>query len=199
MTATATGTTLALPSGGGDRSRRDVVGVTGLLASAGGLMLFAGLIGAYLHARRYTDPWPPEHTDIDDYLGNMLMLTMLLSSVTVEWAWSAVRRGVQRQASTAYGITIGLGLAFLNLLWFAATRAEYGAATHPYGTVVTAMAVLLGVLVGVGVAFALLTMFRVVGSQVSAADPGQARAVGWYWQFTVVATVAVWFTVVVLK
>lgn len=190
--------TLALPAAAGGRTRSPL-GVASLLASAGGLMFFGALIGAYLHLREHTTAWPPEHTDVDDYLGNMLMITMLLSSVTVEWAASAVRRGLQRQASAAFGITIGLGLAFVNLLWFAATQAEYGAATHPFGTVVTAMVVVLGLLVGVGVAFVALTLFRVLGAQVSAADPDQARAVGWYWQFTVVASVAVWYTVVVLK
>lgn len=189
---------LALPSAGGDR-RRNVLSLASLLASAGGLMLFAGLLGAYLHVRRHTPEWPPEHTDLDDYLGNMLVITMLLSSVTIEWAASAVRRGLSRQATAAYGISIGFGLAFVNLLWFAATRAEYGAADHPYGTLVAALAVILGVVVAIGIAFAALTLFRVLGEQVSAADPDQARAVGWYWQFTVVATVAVWFTVVVLK
>ena len=190
--------TLALPSAGGSR-QRNVLSVAALLASAGGLMLFGALVGAYIHVRRFAEPWPPEEASLDNYLGNMLVITMLLSSVTIEWAAAAARRGVQKQAVTGYAITIGLGLAFLNLLWYTGANAHYGAATHAYGTVVATMAFLLGTVVALGIAFAALTLFRVLGSQVSASDPDQARAVGWYWQFTVVATVAVWFPVVMLK
>jgi heme/copper-type cytochrome/quinol oxidase subunit 3 len=194
-----TAPTLALPAAGTGRPRR-ALGLTALLASAGGLMFFAALLGSYLHIRRHAgNSWPPEDTDLDNYLGNMLVITMLLSSVTVEWAASALRRGVPRQASTAYALTAGFGLAFVNLLWFAASRVGYGVTDHAYGTLVTVMAVVLGIVVGIGIGFVLLTLFRVLGAQVSAADPDQARAVGWYWQFTVVASVAVWFTVVVLK
>jgi heme/copper-type cytochrome/quinol oxidase subunit 3 len=198
MTA-VTGPTLALPSAGGGRAR-SVQSTTALLASAGGLMFFGALLGTYLHLRAHAvGPWPPKDAKLDNYLGNMLVITMLLSSVTVEWGAAAVRRGLPRQATAAYGITIGFAVAFLNLLSFAASKAGYGIAADPYATVVGAMAVVLGILVLVGVGFAALTLFRVVGSQVSAAEPDQARALGWYWQFTVVASVAVWFAVVILE
>lgn len=199
MAATTTaGATRALPSAGGERPR-NILTVTALLLGAGGLMFFGTLIGAYVLLRSRLEPFPPEGASLDNYLGNMLVITIALSSATVEWAYSAVRRGLRGQAATAYGITAGLGLAFVNLLWFTATHADYGAGTHPYGTVVTLMAVALGILVGLGIAFAALTAFRVAGEQVSAVDTDQARSLGWYWQFTVVASVAVWYTVIVLK
>lgn len=199
MAATTTaGATRALPSAGGERPR-NILTVTALLLGAGGLMYFGALIGAYVLLRSRLEPFPPEGASLDNYLGNMLAITIALSAVTVEWGSSAVRRGLRGQAVTAYAITAGLGLAFVNLLWFTATHADYGAGTHPYGTVVTAMALSIGVLVGIGVAYAALTAFRVAGEQVSAIDTDQARSLGWYWQFTVVASLAVWYTVVVLK
>lgn len=198
MAAPATPATLALPAAGGDRPRH-VLSLATLFLAGGVLMFYAALVGAYVHLRGHVDPWPPEGTQLDQYLGNMLVVTMLLSAVTVEWGYAAVRRGVRRQASAGYGTTIGLGLAFLVLLWHTASHAGYGATTHAYGTVVAAMAVVCGILVALGVAFVALTLFRAAGSQVSAAEPGQARATAWYWHVTVVASVAVWYTVVVLK
>lgn len=189
---------LALPAAGSARPR-GILPIASLLVGAGGLMLFGALIAVYVLLRSRIDPFPPEDATLDQYLGNMLVITMLLSAVTVEWGISAVRRGLGKQAAAGFGLTIGFGLAFLNLLAYTADHADYGASTHPYGTVVSAMAIILGIAVAIGIAFALLTLFRVAGSQVSAADPDQARALGWYWQFTVVATVAVWYTVVVLK
>lgn len=191
-------TTLALPSAEPERAR-NVLTMGVLLLASSGTMLFGTLIAVYLHLRRLTGRWPPEGVSLDLYLGNMLMLTMVLSAVCVEWACYALRRGERRQAGAALGITMGLGLAFLNLLSYTAERAQFDAATHPYGLVVTAMVVLIGIAVGIGVSFVTLTLLRVAGRQLTAADPAQVRATACYWHFTVAACAAVWYTVVVLK
>lgn len=196
--AVPTTPTHALPVGGSERPR-NILTLTTLLVGSGGLLFYAALIGAYLHLRRSVGEFPPEDAHLDQYLGNMLAITLLLATVTAEWGHSAVRRGVGRQATSAFGITVGLGSAFLFLLWHTGVEAGYGPAGHEYGLVVTTMAVALGVLVAIGIGFAALTLFRVVGGQVSAAEPDQARAAAWYWHFTAVAAVLTWYTVVVLK
>ena len=196
--AVPTSSTLALPSGGAERPR-DILTLTSLLVGAGGLLFYAALVGAYLHLRNRIGEFVPEDAHIDQYRGNMLVITLLLAAVTVEWGHSAVKRGVKRQATSAYGMTLGLGAAFLFLLWHTGVEAGYGPASHEYGLVVTTMAVVLAVLVAIGIGFAALTLFRAAGGQVSAAEPDQARAAAWYWHFTVVAAVLTWYTVVVLK
>ncbi len=191
-------TTLALPSAEPERPR-NVLTMGVLLLASSGTMLFGSLIAAYLHLRRLTGRWPPEGVRLDLYLANMLMLTMVLSAVSVEWACHALRRDERRQTCAALGITLGLGVAFLNLLWYTSGTVRFGADSHPYGLVVTAMAILIGLAVAVGVAFVTLTLLRVAGRQLSAADPVQLRAAACYWHFTVVACAAVWYTVAVLK
>lgn len=191
-------TTLALPSAEPDRPR-NVLTMGVLLLASSGTMLFGTLIAVYLHLRRLTGRWPPEGVRFDLYLANMLMLTMVLSAVSVEWACFALRRGERRQTSAGLGITLGLGVAFLNLLSYTAGQAQFDAATHRYGLVITAMVALIGIVVGIGVAFVTLTLLRVAGRQLSAADPVQLRATACYWHFTVAACAAVWYTVAVLK
>jgi cytochrome c oxidase subunit 3 len=187
-----------LPSAGGEQPR-NVLTMGVLFLTAAGTMLFGTLVGVYLHLRRVSDPWPPEGVNLDLYLGNLLMITMVLSAVTVEWACFAMRRDERRQASAALGVTIGLGVAFLNLLSYTADRLPFNAASHPYGLVVAAMVVILGIAVGLGVAFVTLTLLRVSGRQISAFEPSQVRATACYWHFTVAASAAVWYTVAVLK
>lgn len=194
----ATSPTLALPSAGGERPRH-VLTLASVLLGAGGLMFYAALLGAYVHLRGRVEEWPPEAAHVDQYLGNMLVITILLSAVTVEWGHSAVRRNLPRQASAAYGITAGFGVAFLALLSHTLDTVGVAAAADEYTTVVTALASVLAVLVALGIGFVLLTLFRVRGGQVSASDPDQARAASWYWHFTVTAAVATWYAVVVLK
>lgn len=190
--------TLALPSAEREQPR-NILTMGVLLLASSGTMLFGTLIAVYLHLRRVTGRWPPEGVNLDLYLGNMLVITMLLSAVAVEWACFALRRGERRQASAALGVTLGLGLAFLNLLSYTADRAPFDAATHAYGLVVGTMVVLIGIAVGIGVTMVTLTLLRVSGRQITAADPTQLRATACYWHFTVAACVAVWYTVAVLK
>lgn len=196
--AVPTTPTHALPAGGPERPR-NILTLASLLAASGGLVFYAALMGAYLHLRSRIEEFHPEEAHLDQYLGNMLVITLLLATVTAEWGHSAVRRGIKRQATSAYGITIGFGAAFLFLLWHTGVEAGYGPASHEYGLVVSTMAIVLGVLVAVGIGFAALTLFRAAGGQVSATEPDQARAAAWYWHFTAVAGVLTWYTVVVLK
>ncbi|MDP9386813.1 MAG: cytochrome c oxidase subunit 3 [Actinomycetota bacterium] len=190
--------TLALPSAGGQRPRR-VLPLAVLLLATSGTMLFGGLLAAYLHLRRVSEPWPPRGAGIDQYWGNLAMITMLMAAVTVEWGCYALRRGERRQAAAGLGVTLGLGIAVLNLVSYAAGQVRFDAVTHPYGLVVAAMTMLLGIAIGIAVAFVTLTLFRVAGRQVSVDDGEQARAAAWCWHFAVAASLAVWYTVIVLK
>lgn len=195
--AAPTSPTLALPSAGGEQPRH-ILSLATLFVSAAVVMYYAALAGAYVLLRPERD-FPPEGTQLDQYLGNMLLITVLLGAFTVEWGYASVRRSVSRQANTAFAITAGLGVSFLALLAHTFTQADYGPASHLYGTVVSAMAIGCGLLVALASAFVVLTLFRVMGSQVSAAEPTQARAAAWFWHATAVATVVTWYTVVVLK
>lgn len=190
--------TLALPAAGGVRSRR-VLTLAVLFLTTSGTMLFGTLIAAYLHLRRLEEPFPPANAKIDQYWGNLMVLTMLMAAVTVEWGCAALRRGERKQALAGFAITLALGLAFLNLLSFAAGHVEFDAVSHPYGLLVTAMGMLLGITVGIGVAFVALTLFRISGRQLLDTDADQPRAAAVFWHFTVLASVAVWYTVIVLK
>lgn len=197
MTATSP-SMAALPAAGGERPRNVIATGTAFLV-AGGTTFFGVLVAAYIQLRATTHPWPPKGVKLDNYLGNLLVITMLLAAVTVQWAVSAVLRDERRQATAALAITIGLGLAFINLLSYSASRQSFGPADHPYGLVVTALAASVGIVVSVAIAFCLLTLFRVRGSQVTAADPDQARATAWFWHFATVATIAAWYVIVVTK
>lgn len=190
--------TLALPAAGGVKPRRVLTMAVLFVATAGG-MAFAALLAAYLHTRRLAEPFPPPDAEIDQYWGNLMVLTMLMGSVTVEWACSALRREQRSEAVAGFAVTLGLGLAFLNLLSFASGHVEFDAVSHPYGAVVASMSMLLGLVVGLAVAFVSLTLFRVAGRQLLEPGADQPRATAWAWHFVTIASVAVWYTVIVLK
>lgn len=190
--------TLALPVAGGPKPR-GVVTQAVLLVVCGGTMFFGALLAAYLHMRRLASPFPPEGAEIDQYWGNVMAGTMVLSFFTVEWGRSALRKGQRKQSLAGFAITLGLGLAFLNLLSFTGGHVEFDAVSHPYGLVVTALVMSTGIVVGIGVALVTLTLFRVAGRQLQEPDAEQPRVTAIFWHFAATASLAVWYTVIVLK
>lgn len=188
----------ALPSAGGEKPK-SLLSMGVALACAGSTMFFGALLAAYVELRANEHPWPPKGIKLDEYLGNMLVLTMLLGSLSVSWAVSAVRRNETRQAVAALAITAGLGVAFVNLLSYTASQAGFGAGDHAYGAVVAALAFGVGALVVAASGLCVLTLLRVKGSQVAADNPDQAWATAWFWHFATVASIIVWYAVVVRK
>lgn len=195
---TTTTPTAALPSAGGERPRNLLAhGVA--LTCAGATMLFGALLAAYVELRSHTNEWVPDGVELDNYLGNMLVITLLLASTTAAWSVSAVKRGEGRQAAAALAITAGLGLAFINLLSYTAARVHVSPEDHAYGAVVGALAIALGLVVILAIGLAVLTMLRVRGAQVGPDNPDQARATAWLWHFATVASIVCWYAVIVRK
>jgi heme/copper-type cytochrome/quinol oxidase subunit 3 len=197
-TSTATTAMAALPAAGGARPRHLIATGTALVC-AGATTAFGALFAAYAELRSHTSVWPPKGIKIDEYLANMLIITMLLGSLSVLWAVSAVKRDDRRQASAAFAITMGFGIAFLNLLSYSVSRQHVAMSANAYAGVVGAMTGLLGVVVAAAIGFAFLTLLRVRGEHVTAADPDVARAAMWFWHYATAATVFVWFAVLVLR
>jgi heme/copper-type cytochrome/quinol oxidase subunit 3 len=190
VTAT-TAATPALPAGAPSRPR-NLATLAVLILALGGMMAFAALIAGYRALAHYQS-LPPKGVKLDNYLGVMTTFTLVLSAPLVEWAWSAVRRDERRQAIAALGLTIGLGIAFVDLDWYLVSRLGFGVAT-PYGTVFYAMVILAGINAGIGILLLLGALLRVLGGQATGGEPEPVRVVAWYWEFVVVAWVLVALT-----
>ncbi len=173
---------LALPSGARQRESH-VRNLGTLLLGGAGAMVFGGLLAAYLQLRGVANRWPPQDVELDNYLGVMLFLTALLSAVTVEWAPYAIKRGNRRQTLWALALTLGLGLAFLNLLWYMASQLGFGVADHAFGTLIYAGVLATAAQVVVGLGYVLVALVRTSGHQVVPGDHQLVRAAGWYWQW----------------
>ena len=187
---------LALPSGRPAR-RSHVLNLGVLLLGGAGAMVFAGLAAAYVQLRATADVWPPKDVELDNYLGVTLFITALLSAATAEWAPYAIKRGNQRQALWGQLLTIGMGLAFLNLLWYLGSRLGFGVAEHAYGTVVVAALVAMAVQVVIGLGFIVVALARTGGHQAVPGDHEVVRSAAWYWQWVNVSWLIV-FTAVFL-
>jgi heme/copper-type cytochrome/quinol oxidase subunit 3 len=189
---------LALESG---EQRQDPQLFTyGVLAVATSLVVaFGALFGAFLSLRSGTAVWPPKGATIQNYWGTTQSITMLMGAVAAEWAAHAIRRQERGQAVAGLGLLLVFGLAFLNLLTYVVHVAHFGPATHPYGAVYFAFAVLMGAsIVGV-IVFTTITLARLLGRQVSEREPALIRSTACLWHATMLGWFVMYTAIYVVK
>lgn len=190
-------TPLALPPAGRTRPH-NLVNIATLVLVTGGTAFFALLIAAYVGVGHNSSTWPPGGVNIDEYIGNMLALTAIMSAITVEWSAYAIKREDTAQATWGLVLTAGFGAAFLLLLWQLADKVGFGPGDAKMG----AFAVLFFALIGAAGALMLFGLFavlaalaRTLGRQMTPVNHEMIRATAWIWDFVVVCWLAVFATV----
>lgn len=194
---------LALPSAGGSGSnvegRRNSLPLAVLIAGAAVGTLVGGLIAAYLAIKAAPGPFIPEDTPFDNYTASTLTITALMAMVTIEWAAYGIRKGFRGQALFGFGISVLLGIAFLNALYYLIVQLGFEAGSGPYATIVYTMLGVSFLLAVVGVFAILLTALRAVGHQLTTDNYHVMRASALLWHIVAIAWIAVYYTVYVTK
>jgi heme/copper-type cytochrome/quinol oxidase subunit 3 len=124
---------------------------------------------------------------------------MLMGVVAAEWSAYAVKRRERGQAIAGLVFLVVLGLAFLNLLSYELHIAHFGPGTDAFGAVYFAFHILMGSSVVVAIGLALVTLARVMGGQVSAAEPSLSRSTAWFWHTVTVGWLVMYAAVFVVK
>jgi heme/copper-type cytochrome/quinol oxidase subunit 3 len=192
-------TPLALPPAGRTRPR-NLLNISVMMVVTGGVGLFAALIAAYVAVSNVAQSWPPAGVHFDDYVGNMLALTAVMSGVTVEWAWYSVRRDDRAQTTWGLLLTALFGLATLNLVFFLGRSIGFGpgnAKVGPFAVVFFALLSAAGAVGILGIIAVVMAMARTIGGQMTPVNNEMVRAVCWLWDFVVISWIAVYATLFV--
>jgi heme/copper-type cytochrome/quinol oxidase subunit 3 len=191
--------TAPLALGSGERARpRNLLNIGVLAVVTGGVALYTTLIAAYVSIGHVAKAWPPPGVTLDVYRGNMLAITAIMSMVTIEWACYAVKRGDPAQGTWGLLLTAGFGTSFVLLLWQLGSKIGFGpgsAKIGPFAVIFFAMVAASGAVAILGIIAVLLVLPRVLARQMNPANTEMLRAVGWYWDFVVVAWLAVFSAV----
>ena len=186
------------------RPRLLIVGTT--LACVAGSMLFAGLLGGYLHARQQsggtTDKWLPKGTIVPVIATNIVLLGTIFAVIMASWAVYAVRRGARSDAYIALGLTALFGLAVMNAQVYIWRQMKIGIAAtkgQPFPLFFYGVTGTLFVAILSGVVFAGVMAFRTAGGRSTPKDAEALSAHTLYWYFLTAATTAVWAVVYVNK
>lgn len=177
-------------------------------AAAGSAALFAGLLGVYLSVRaehlQSNDTWLPSGAEIPLSPGNMGMVTLLMSLVTVQWAVHAAANRDRAHTYTALGVTIFVfGLAHVTLIGYLWTQWNLPL-NSAEGT--TTPAVLLFTILGLhiamvaaGLIFLALMAIRSLGGDFTGRDAEGLSAAALYWYATVAVYAVLWYAILIVK
>jgi heme/copper-type cytochrome/quinol oxidase subunit 3 len=196
-----TDTMPALQAGPAPRPRSQLV-ATGFAVAAGSMMM-AGALGLYM-ARRHASGSHPGHdwlegTVVPNPQLDYALLTLVVSLVTAHWALWASRRRDTAHTWTAVGVTLVMGLAFINMVMFSLNRMELEIGTSEFANLAFAVTGLALALVIVGLFYLALMGLRSVGGSVGRDGSTPLGAAVFFWDFVAIAWVATWYVVYVVK
>jgi cytochrome c oxidase subunit III len=173
------------------------------LASGSAAMVVLSLIGVYAKLRSDViasgEIWLPEGTDLQLTPGSMGMVTLLLSLVTVAWIVQALRTDDRGHALMAFGVTMLLGVAYINGAAYGWQQLGLGITSSTQALLIFTITGLHVAMVGVGLVFLAVMAFRAVGGQLTGRAAEGVSAAALYWFVTVAVYAAVWYTITITK
>jgi cytochrome c oxidase subunit 3 len=184
-------------------ARPRVVAVGTAFAAAGMLVFFAGTLAVYAQVRSRTlaesGSWLPEGSLFPLQQPNVMILALLMSSITVQWAVDAIKRNDRPQAYLALGLTELFGLATINMAAYLYGILKLDAASG-------AMAVLTYTITGahlvvlvIAMLFVGLMAFRAFGGQLTGRQHDGMSAAALFWHAQVVAFAFIWYAIYITK
>ena len=170
---------------------------------AGVAMFFASLFGIYLLERSTMladgSKWLPEGVSIPLTQPNMLLLTLIMASVCMQWAHSAIRDDSRTYAYLALGITLLLGFAFLNQASYLYNVMGFKIEASTTAVLVYAITGAHIVMLVIAMAFVALMAIRALGGQFSSTQSDGIAAATMFWHANTAVFFLIWLIIYVTK
>ena len=177
------------------------------LALGGSLVFGAAVLSAlgacasvYFQARSNSTVWPPVAApSLNNYIGLMTTITMLLSAMSAIWALTALRKNERRPAVTAVVFTTGFAVAGLNAMSFALRDLGFGPADSVYAIVFYAPMIVTLIFTVVGVASLINVTARLLGRRDGPGYAVKLKASVALWLVCVIAWLATYGLLYLVK
>jgi cytochrome c oxidase subunit 3 len=170
---------------------------------AGTLMALLALIAIYLAERSAVialgDTWLPEGVTIPLDQPNIMLATLLMSVVSVQWAVYAIARDDRVNAYLALGLTLLFGFMVVVMTVYLYSLMGLDVAANPQSVLIYAitgshLAFLLGAMIYLG-----LTSFRALGGQFTSRQHDGISAAALAWHAQVAIFFVIWLAVYITK
>jgi cytochrome c oxidase subunit III len=183
--------------------RPRVLLVGSALASGAAAMVVLALVAVYTRMRADViaggERWLPEDVNVQLSPGNMGMVTLLMSGVTVAWAVHSLRNDDRVHAYLAFGLSILLGIAYIPTVVYGWQQLGVGVTSSTQALLIFTITGLHVAMAGVGLAFLGVMGFRALGGQLTGRAAEGANAAALYWYVTVAVYGAVWYAITITK
>jgi cytochrome c oxidase subunit III len=175
-----------------------------VLFIASEVMFFGGLFGAYFTIRAASSTWPPQGTaELDARYAGLLTTVLVSSSVFMQLAVYAIRRGDQRWLVRWLSVTLLLGAIFLAMQGYD----YYNLGVHEgfrlnsgvFGSLFYTMTGFHGAHVFGGAAFISIVLMRARSGQFTARYHDTVEMASYYWHFVDVVWIGLFSTLYILK
>jgi len=149
------------------------------------VMFFTGLIGAYIILRNATPDWPRPSERLSLGLTAFMTFLLIVSSMTLVLALSAIQRGMQSRFKLFMGLTVFLGAAFVGLQAYEWSHflAHSGPSTDMFWGVFYTLTGFHGAHVTIGVVVLALIYVKALRGGYSETSHGDVEITGLYWHF----------------
>lgn len=131
--------------------------------------------------------------------GNMGLLTLAMSAITMAWIVHSLRAGDRTHAYLGLGVTLLLGVAFINSTVYLYQQLAMGLTASGTSGLLYAVTGAHLVMVVVGLIFTVVMGFQALGGQLEGRDAEGMSAAALYWYVTIAVYVAVWYGVYITK
>jgi heme/copper-type cytochrome/quinol oxidase subunit 3 len=140
----------------------------------------------------------------DDFLlpltpGGMGMVTLAMSLVSVSWAVWALRRDDRPHAYLALGLTLLLGVAFVNSTIYLYQQLNLPLTASATGGLIYIVTGAHLVMVVVGLIFVMVMGFQSLGGQLTGRDAEGMSAAALYWYVTVAVYTTIYYGIYITK
>ena len=171
-----------------------------VLFIASEVMFFGGLFAAYFNIRATAPVWPPAGIEnLHATLPGMFTVLLVLSSVTMQMAVFAIRRGNVRALTRWTAITILLGVVFLCGQVYDYSTLDFTIRDGVFGSTFYLLTGFHGAHVFGGVVYLFIVLIRSMTGQFSARHHAAVEGASMYWHFVDVVWIALFLTLYVLK
>jgi cytochrome c oxidase subunit 3 len=177
-----------------------------MLFIASEVMFFAALFAAYFNAKATLPIWPPPgYQDILHAIPIPLIATVILiiSSFTMQWGTSRIRKGDRTGLNRAIAVTLTLGVIFLVIqmydYYLLFTEENFGINSGVYGTLFYTLTGFHGAHVLGGVIGLTVILSRGLAGQFTKKHHVAVEAVHYYWHFVDVVWVLLFLILYVMK
>jgi cytochrome c oxidase subunit 3 len=170
-----------------------------VLFLASELMFFGGLFASYFTLRTLTEQWPPSDVRLDMPVTVAATVVLTTSSLTMHLALVRLRVGDERALRRWLAVTLLLGAVFLGSKGYEFATADFGIASHAYGSLWFTMLGAHGVHLLAGMALLALVAARSVRGVYAGGEIAGAVAVGYYWQFVDVVWLGIFATIYLIR